>query len=147
MSTQGSGERVAELGDVDLAYETFGDGSDPAMLLIMGLGAQMIFWPTELCEMLAARGFFVIRFDNRDSGRSTVLTVKPPTIPQLASGQAQPPYRLEDMAGDAARLLDHLGIERAHIVGASLGGMIAQRLRTRTPRAHDLARLDHVDDR
>jgi pimeloyl-ACP methyl ester carboxylesterase len=126
MSERASTERVADLGEVELAYETLGDSADPAMLLIMGLGAQMIYWPTELCEMLAARGFFVIRFDNRDSGRSTVLSVEPPRIAQLASGQAEAPYRLEDLAGDAARLLDHLGIERAHIVGASMGGMIAQ---------------------
>jgi pimeloyl-ACP methyl ester carboxylesterase len=126
MPTQGSGEQLAELGEVNLAYETFGDPTDPAMLLIMGLGAQMILWPVELCEMLAARGFFVIRFDNRDSGRSTVLTVKPPAFHELASGRAQAPYTLEDMACDAAGLLDHLGIERAHIVGASMGGMIAQ---------------------
>jgi pimeloyl-ACP methyl ester carboxylesterase len=119
-------EQVAELGEVDIAYETFGDSADPAMLLIMGLGAQMIYWPRELCEMLAARGYFVITFDNRDSGRSTVLSVKAPTVAQLATGRAQPAYRLEDMADDAARLLDHLGVERAHIVGASMGGMIAQ---------------------
>jgi pimeloyl-ACP methyl ester carboxylesterase len=86
----------------------------------------MIFWPTELCEMLAARGFFVIRFDNRDSGRSTILAVPPPAIGDLASRQVEAPYTLEDMAGDGVRLLDYLGIKRAHIVGASLGGMIAQ---------------------
>lgn len=126
MSARVSGEQLAELGEVALAYETFGDPADPAMLLIMGLGAQMIYWPTELCEMLAVGGFFVIRFDNRDAGRSSVLSVKPPTVAQLASGQAEAPYRLEDMAADAARLLDHLGVERAHIVGASMGGMIAQ---------------------
>jgi pimeloyl-ACP methyl ester carboxylesterase len=126
MRAQGSGERVAKLGEVDLAYETFGDPSDPAMLLIMGLGAQMIFWPVELCEMLAEPGFFVIRYDNRDAGRSTILPSRPPTIPEIATGRAEAPYRLEDMADDAARLLDHLGIERAHIVGASMGGMIAQ---------------------
>jgi pimeloyl-ACP methyl ester carboxylesterase len=125
---------MAELGEVDLAYETFGDPAEPAMLLIMGLGAQMIYWPTELCELLAARGYFVVRFDNRDAGRSTVIGVKPPTIAQLASGQAEAPYRLEDMADDAAHLLDHLGIERAHIVGASMGGMIAQVFALEHPR-------------
>jgi pimeloyl-ACP methyl ester carboxylesterase len=126
MSVEGSGEQLAELGEVELAFETFGDPSDPAMLLIMGLGAQMIFWPVELCEMLAGRGFFVIRFDNRDSGHSTILPVRPPALGELWRGEGEAPYRLEDMAGDAARLLDHLGIERAHIVGASMGGMIAQ---------------------
>jgi pimeloyl-ACP methyl ester carboxylesterase len=126
MTARVSGEQLAELGEVTLAYETFGDPADPAMLLIMGLGAQMIYWPTELCETLRDRGFYVIRFDNRDAGRSTVLGIEPPTISQLASGQAEAPYRLEDMAGDAARLLDYLSVERAHIVGASMGGMIAQ---------------------
>jgi pimeloyl-ACP methyl ester carboxylesterase len=127
MSSQMSGERFAEVGEVKLAYETFGDASDPAILLIMGLGAQMIFWPEELCQLLAGRGYFVIRFDNRDVGRSTVLDAAPPALPAVLTGRAEAPYRLQDMAEDAAGLLDHLGIERAHIVGASLGGMIAQR--------------------
>lgn len=122
-----SGEQVADLGEIALAYETFGDPGDPAMLLIMGLGAQMILWPEELCEMLAARGYFAIRFDNRDVGRSTILTAPPPAIQALMSGRAKAPYGLEDMATDAVELLDHLGIERAHIVGSSLGGMIVQR--------------------
>jgi pimeloyl-ACP methyl ester carboxylesterase len=127
MSVQVTGERFADIGEVKLAYETFGDPADPAILLIMGLGAQMIFWPEELCELLAGRGYFVIRFDNRDVGRSTILDVEAPSIPALAAGRGIAPYGLEDMASDAAGLLDHLGIERAHIVGSSLGGMIAQR--------------------
>lgn len=128
MIGQASGEQLADLGEIELAYETFGDRSNPVMLLIMGLGAQMIYWPLELCEMLAERGFFVIRFDNRDAGRSTILSAEAPSIPALASGRAVAPYGLEDMAADAIGLLDHLGIERAHIVGSSLGGMIAQRV-------------------
>jgi pimeloyl-ACP methyl ester carboxylesterase len=131
---QASGEQIADLGEIELAYETFGDPSNPAMLLIMGLGAQMIFWPNELCEMLAERGFFVIRFDNRDVGRSTILTTKPPTFAELVSGQVtEVPYRLEDLADDATHLLDHLGIDSAHIVGASMGGMIAQTFAIRHP--------------
>lgn len=122
-----SSEQVADLGEIELAYETFGDPGDPPMLLIMGLGAQMILWPEELCELLARRGYYVIRFDNRDVGRSTILTVPPPTIQAMMAGEAQAPYGFEEMAGDAAGLLDHLGIERAHIVGSSMGGMIAQR--------------------
>ncbi len=122
-----SGEQTADLGEIQLAYETFGDASDPAVLLIMGLGAQMIIWPEELCELLAQRGYFVIRFDNRDVGRSTILKTPPPTIRALLDGRAEAPYGLETMAADAAALLDHLGIERAHIVGSSMGGMIAQR--------------------
>ena len=122
-------ERVARVGELELAYETFGDAADPAVLMIMGLGAPMIFWPEELCEMLADRGHFVIRFDNRDIGRSTILEEPPPRLDQMLSGElGDVPYRLEDMAADAVGVLDHLGVERAHIVGASLGGMIAQRL-------------------
>ena len=117
------------MGELELAYETFGDAADPAVLMIMGLGAPMIFWPEELCEMLADRGHFVIRFDNRDIGRSTILDEPPPRLDQMLSGELDDvPYRLEDMAADAVGVLDHLGVERAHIVGASLGGMIAQRL-------------------
>jgi pimeloyl-ACP methyl ester carboxylesterase len=122
-----SAEKLARVGEIELAYETFGDPSDRAILLIMGLGAQMIFWPEELCELLAGRRYFVIRFDNRDVGRSTILEAAPPGLPAVLAGRADAPYRLEDMASDAAGLLDHLGIERAHIVGSSLGGMIAQR--------------------
>jgi pimeloyl-ACP methyl ester carboxylesterase len=121
-------ERFAQAGEIELAYETFGDPADPALLLIMGLGSQMIFWPEELCETLARRGYFVIRFDNRDVGRSTVLPGPAPDVRAVASGEVPVPYRLHDMADDAVGLLDALGIERAHVVGASLGGMIAQRV-------------------
>ncbi len=123
-------ERFAGVGDVELAYETFGEPADPAVLMVMGLGAQMIFWPEELCEMLAERGHFVIRFDNRDVGRSTKLDDHaPPPLTALLTGEVtEVPYLLQDMAADAIGLLDHLGIERAHVVGASMGGMIAQRL-------------------
>ena len=124
-----SGERFARVGDVELAYETFGHGSDPAVLLIMGLGSQMILWPEELCEALAAAGFYVIRFDNRDAGRSTVLDGgPPPDLRRVAAGEADAPYSLARMAEDAVGLLDALEVKRAHVVGASLGGMIAQRL-------------------
>jgi pimeloyl-ACP methyl ester carboxylesterase len=125
-------ERIATVGDVELAFESFGDSSDPAVLMIMGLGAQMIFWPEELCEMLAGRGHYVVRFDNRDAGRSTKLHGHaPPPLGRLIAGpveESEVPYLLHDMARDAAGLLDHLGIGRAHLVGASMGGMIAQEL-------------------
>jgi len=127
VSARSSGEQLADLGDIHLAYETFGDPANPAMLLIMGLGAQMIYWPEELCELLADRGYFVIRFDNRDCGRSTIVDAPAPRFAQLRSGDVDPPYLLEDMAGDAVSLLDHLEIDSAHIVGSSMGGMIAQR--------------------
>src|SRR5262245_41419358 len=94
-----------------LEFETFGDANDPALLLIMGVGAQLIDWPLEFCELLAARGFHVIRFDNRDAG---------------LSDSAEEPYVLADMADDTVGLLDQLGIAKAHIVGISMGGMIAQ---------------------
>ncbi len=123
-----SGEQIAAVGDLELCYETFGDRSDPALVLIMGLGTQMIAWREEFCERLAAAGFFVVRFDNRDVGRSTALDDLPvPTTWQLLGRDKQAAgYTLEDMALDAVGLLDHLGIERAHVVGASMGAMIAQ---------------------
>ncbi len=123
-------ERFCTVGDVELCYETFGDASDPALLLIMGLGTQMIGWHDELCHGLARRRFFVIRFDNRDVGRSTRLhEVPPPRLLELLRRRPrQLAYTLGDMADDAAGLLDCMGIESAHVVGASMGGMIAQTL-------------------
>ena len=122
-------EQFTRVGEVELAYESFGDPADPAVLLVMGLGSQMIFWPDELCEALAGAGCHVIRFDNRDSGRSTVLDHhEPPPVPRVLAGELEAPYLLADMAADAVGLLDALGIDRAHVVGASLGGMIAQRI-------------------
>ncbi|MDX6582390.1 MAG: hypothetical protein QOI10_1574 [Solirubrobacterales bacterium] len=124
-----TGEQFTSVGEVELAYQAFGDPADPAVLLIMGLGAQMIFWPEELCEALAVAGHYVIRFDNRDAGRSTVLGEhEPPDLRLVAAGDLEPPYLLEHMAADAVGLLDSLEIDRAHIVGASLGGMIAQKV-------------------
>ncbi|HTQ14737.1 MAG TPA: alpha/beta hydrolase [Rhizomicrobium sp.] len=117
---------------IDIEYETFGRETDPAMLLIMGFAAQLTMWPLELCEDLAARGFRVIRFDNRDIGKSTHLAhLGQPDMQELVatlmSGKpASAPYALDDMAADAAALLEALDISKAHIVGASMGGMIAQ---------------------
>ncbi|AGZ41907.1 alpha/beta fold hydrolase [Actinoplanes friuliensis] len=116
--------------DIRLHHETLGDPGDPALLLIMGLGAQLIDWPQEFCEQLAARGFHVIRFDNRDAGLSTR---RPewgvPDLPAILAGdRTTVPYLLADLAADAAGLLGTLGIERAHVAGASLGGMVAQQL-------------------
>jgi pimeloyl-ACP methyl ester carboxylesterase len=135
MAIGGNGERFARVGEVELAYETFGDPGDRAVLLVMGLGAQMIFWPEELCEALAGAGCFAIRFDNRDAGRSTVLSeLDPPELGRITAGSLDAPYLLAHMADDAVGLLDALGIERAHVVGASLGGMIAQRIAIDHPR-------------
>ena len=121
---------TARSNGIELAYETLGDPRDPALLLIMGLGAQLIDWPDEFCELLAGRGFRVIRFDNRDAGRSTILHDRgAPDLFALRGGdRSQAPYLLADMAADTAGLLDALGVARAHVVGASLGGMIAQQL-------------------
>jgi pimeloyl-ACP methyl ester carboxylesterase len=128
-------ESFCRVGDIELCYETFGDPADPAMLLIMGLGTQMLGWQEEFCEQLAARGFFVVRYDNRDIGRSTVLGEAPvPTIGQiLRRDKRGASYTLAEMAADGVGLLDHLGIERAHVVGASMGGMIAQTIAARRP--------------
>jgi len=127
-------EKFADTGRVKLCYETFGDPADPAMLLIMGLGTQMVAWRDDFCRQLAERRFFVIRFDNRDSGRSTSMKGRPATLRQLVTKRVKkPPYTLGDMADDATGLLDHLGIQKAHIVGASMGGMIAQHIAIRYP--------------
>lgn len=126
-------ERFCRVGELELCYEEFGDPGDPAMLLIMGLGTQMIAWPDDFCAELAGHGLRVIRFDNRDCGRSTHLEAAPtPTLAQLLRRDPRAAaYRLEDMADDAVGLLDGLGIDAAHVVGASMGGMIAQIVATR----------------
>jgi pimeloyl-ACP methyl ester carboxylesterase len=138
----GSGELFAALpSGIDLCYETFGDPADPAILLIMGLGGPMGWWAPEFCQQLAERGFFVIRYDNRDTGRSTKLRqhrVGRTDIVRAFSGlplvgRVKPPYTLSDLADDAIGLLDHLGIERAHLVGISMGGMIAQTIAIERP--------------
>jgi pimeloyl-ACP methyl ester carboxylesterase len=117
---------------IDIEYESFGRDRDPLILLIMGFGAQLIFWPEALCEGLAARRFRVVRFDNRDIGKSTHLAGESAPDPRalfaevMAGKRPEVPYTLDDMADDAAGLMDALGVKRAHIVGASMGGMIAQ---------------------
>ena len=121
-------------GAIILCYERFGSEADPPMLLIMGLATQMIGWPDEFCEQLAGRGFQVIRFDNRDIGRSTKIYGRPPTPRQLITRKIDPVlYTLSDMARDAARLMQKLEIAPAHVVGASMGGMIAQTLAAEHP--------------
>jgi pimeloyl-ACP methyl ester carboxylesterase len=120
--------------DVELCYETFGDPSDPAILLVMGLATQMVGWHEDFCAQLAARGFFTIRFDNRDIGRSKAQNYPVPTLKQLLMRDKRAAhYTLEHMADDGFALLDHLGIERAHVAGVSMGGMIAQTMAARRP--------------
>jgi pimeloyl-ACP methyl ester carboxylesterase len=122
-------------GDIEICFETFGDPADPALLLVMGLGTQMLGWHEDFCNDLAGRGFHVIRYDNRDIGRSTILTDAPvPTLGQiLRRDRRAASYTLAEMAADGVGLLDHLGIERAHLVGVSMGGMIAQTIAARRP--------------
>lgn len=130
-------ERFCDAGrDIRLCYEEFGDPDDPVVLLIMGLATQMVAWHEGFCSRLAERGLRVVRFDNRDCGRSTVLEhVPPPTVGQLLlRRRPRAGYRLEDMADDAAGLLDCLEAREAHVVGASMGGMIAQALAVRHPK-------------
>jgi pimeloyl-ACP methyl ester carboxylesterase len=117
----------ASANGIELEYETFGDPGAQPLVLISGLATQMISWPEPLCELLAARGFFVIRFDNRDVGLSSRMEAAgPPDIAAAFRGEGQPAYQLDDMADDVAGLLDSLGIPAAHLVGASMGGFIAQ---------------------
>ncbi|WP_205696602.1 alpha/beta fold hydrolase [Conexibacter sp. SYSU D00693] len=138
-------ERFADLGNgITLCYEQLGDPADEPLLLVMGLGAQMLAWPDEFCRQLAGRGFFVTRYDNRDAGRSTKMSDKrPPSLTDLLlRRKSAAAYLLKDMADDAAGLLDALGIERAHVVGASMGGMIAQTFAARHPdRTRSLASI------
>jgi pimeloyl-ACP methyl ester carboxylesterase len=122
---------TAKANGIEICYDTTGDPADPTVLLVMGLGGQLIQWDPELCGLIAGRGFHVVRFDNRDVGLSTrheggvdVFGL----FTSEASGSPPPsvPYLLSDMADDAVGLLDHLGVDRAHVVGVSMGGMIAQ---------------------
>jgi pimeloyl-ACP methyl ester carboxylesterase len=128
-------ESSIRVGDLDIAYETFGDPADPAVLLVMGLGTQMLGWHEDFCAEIASRGFHVIRYDNRDVGRSTPMHDLPvPSIAQLVRRSKKAAgYTLADMAADGVGLLDRLGIERAHVVGASMGGMIAQTIAGQYP--------------
>jgi proline iminopeptidase len=120
-------------------YESLGNPQDPAILLVMGLGVQMVLWPDEFCRMLVDKGFRVVRFDNRDIGLTTKLdhlgmpNIAKEAIKYWLRLPLRSPYSIEDMAGDTEALLDALGIPRAHVVGASMGGMIAQNLAVRAP--------------
>jgi proline iminopeptidase len=128
-----------EANGLTLEYESLGDPADPTILLAMGLGVQMILWPDALCEMLVAKGFHVVRFDNRDAGLSTQLDqlgmprIGFEALKFMLHLPVKAPYRIDDMAVDTAGLLDGLKIGRAHVVGASMGGMIAQSLAANFP--------------
>jgi pimeloyl-ACP methyl ester carboxylesterase len=128
-------EEMAKAGDVEIAYERFGDPGSPTILLVMGLGVQMLGWDERFCAMLADRGFQVVRFDNRDVGRSTWFDDAPPPdmMAAMAGDFGSASYQLTDMAADAVVLLDTLGVGDAHVVGVSMGGMIAQTLAIEHP--------------
>lgn len=125
-----SGIATTTVGDIELAYETFGDPCDTPLLLVSGLGSQMISYADELCADLAAQGLFVIRFDNRDVGLSTHLhSAGLPRLGDVRRGdRSSVHYELADMAADAAGLVQALGLDSVHVVGVSMGGMIAQRV-------------------
>jgi pimeloyl-ACP methyl ester carboxylesterase len=133
-----SDELLAPVGTgVELCYQTFGDPSGEPLLLVMGLGGPMTWWDTELCRMLAAAGFHVVRYDNRDSGRSTRIrarVTRSQLVRAFAGRRVRTPYSMADLAADATALLDHLGIESAHVAGISMGGMIAQTVAVEHPR-------------
>ena len=117
----------AAVNGLELEYDSFGDPASTPLLLVMGLSYQMIEWDDAVCQMIADRGFWVTRFDNRDVGLSSKLDqLGVPDLLGAMTGTAPPPYTLDDMAGDAVALLDVLGVSAAHIVGVSMGGMIAQ---------------------
>jgi pimeloyl-ACP methyl ester carboxylesterase len=133
-----SPEQFVKANGIELCYDTFGDRAAPPLLLIMGLGAQMILWDDEFCAGLAQRGFFVIRFDNRDIGKSAKINGAAPQLQKLIENALtgkpiEAPYTLHDMAADAVGLLDALGLKRAHVVGASMGAAITQELAIHFP--------------
>lgn len=122
---------TAAINDIELNYEDFGRRDAPTALLIMGIGAQLTIWPTGFVSELLERGFRVIRFDNRDAGLSSKTAGEPPDVAAItmAAAAGEPvdaPYSLSTMADDTMALLDHLGVDRAHVIGQSFGGMIAQ---------------------
>ncbi|MHA2601058.1 MAG: alpha/beta fold hydrolase [Candidatus Thorarchaeota archaeon SMTZ1-83] len=130
-----SEEAKVKVGDIEIVYDTFGDPSSPPLLLIMGLGSQMILWDDAFCKALASQGFWVIRFDNRDVGLSTKLddAGTPDAFSLMQGKTVEVPYKLLDMAADALGLLDALKIDSTHVVGASMGGMIAQTMAINYP--------------
>jgi len=129
-----SEERLAPANGIELAYQEIGDPQGEPLLLIMGLATQMLAWDEAFCSQLAERGFRVVRFDNRDIGHSTKIeSAGVPGRAAMLFGRGPAPYLLRDMAADTTGLMDHLGIESAHLAGASMGGMIAQTVAIERP--------------
>lgn len=121
---------------IELCYQTFGDPAAQPLLLVMGLGGPMIWWDPDFCRLLAGAGFYVIRYDNRDTGRSSRVkgrVTRAMLVRAFVGGKVRTPYSLSDLADDAFGLLDHLGIDRAHVVGISMGGMIVQTMAVNSP--------------
>jgi pimeloyl-ACP methyl ester carboxylesterase len=121
---------------ISICFQTFGDPAAEPLLLVMGLGGPMTWWSPDLCRMLADRGFFVIRYDNRDTGRSSRVrarVTRRQVVEAFFGRGPRPPYTLDDMAGDGFGLLDHLGLATAHVVGVSMGGMIVQTMAVLRP--------------
>ena len=138
------GEAMVDVGrGISLCYERLGDPDGPPIVLIMGLGQQLLAWPEELCDGLLDRGFQLVRFDNRDIGHSTHSTLRPPSFKQLMARRFDPgQYTLSDMAADVAGLIDALELRPAHIVGVSMGGMIGQTLAAQhSPHVRSLASI------
>ena len=133
-----SEELFAPVGaEVELCYQTFGDPDGEPLLLVMGLGGPMTWWDTELCRMLATEGFYVVRYDNRDTGRSSRIrarVTRGQLVRAFGGRKAKAPYTMSDLAGDAVALMDHLGVDSAHVAGISMGGMIAQTVAIEHPR-------------
>jgi pimeloyl-ACP methyl ester carboxylesterase len=133
-----SDELLAPVGnEVELCYQTYGDPDGEPLLLVMGLGGPMTWWDDELCRLLALEGFHVIRYDNRDTGRSTRIrarVTRSQLVRAFGGRKVRTPYSMADLAGDAVALLDHLGLESAHVAGISMGGMIAQTVAIEHPR-------------
>lgn len=125
-------EELADVRGVKIAYETFGDVNSPPLLLVFGMNGQMIWWDDRFCRLLVDLGFFVIRFDNRDSGHSQDIKVAP-RVWRSALKLVRPPYTLDDLADDSVGVLDELGIASAHIAGLSMGSMVAQTVAIKHP--------------
>ena len=123
---------IAHVNGIDICYETFGIASDPAILLVMGLGTQMLAWPEQMCRELVDAGHFVIRFDNRDIGLSTHIDKPVPSLPAMLLHRGTP-YDISDMADDAFGLVDYLRIDQFHLVGVSMGGFISQAMAIAQP--------------
>lgn len=122
--------------EVEICYQTFGSPDDDPLLLVMGLGGPMIWWDDDFCIRLAEAGFYVIRYDNRDTGRSSRIAsrvTRAQLVRAFSTGRGRSPYSISDLAADGCALLDHLGLSAAHVAGISMGGMIAQTMAIEAP--------------